>query len=129
MLADSDLLTPLEQYAVSLTRQAMCIYGDLAYPLRVNLMAPFRGSALTAQMEAFNKSMSNVRMSVEWLFGDIVKYFKFMDFKKNLKIGLSSIGKLYVVCALLRNVLTCLYGNSTSSYFKLDPPTLEEYFA
>ena len=127
MLADSDLLTALEQYAVSPTGQAMCIYGDPAYPLRVNLMAPFRGAALTAQMEA--KSMSNVRTSVEWLFGDVVEYFKFMDFKKNLKIGLSSIGKLYVVCALLRNALTCLYGNSTSSYFMLDPPTLEEYFA
>ena len=73
-------------------------------------MAPFRGAALTAQMEAFNDSMSNVRTSVEWLFGDIVEYFKFMDFKKNLKIGLSSIGKLYVVCALLRNALTFLYG-------------------
>ena len=106
-----------------------CISGDPAYPLRVNLMAPLRGAALTAQMEAFNKSMSNVRTSVEWLFGDIVEYFKFMDFKKNLKIGLSSIGKLYVVCALLRNALTCLYGNSTSSYLELDPPTLEEYFA
>ena len=129
MLADSNLLTALEQYVVSPTGQEMCIYGDPAYPLRVNLMAPFRGAALTAQMEAFNKSMSNVRTSVEWLFGDIVEYFKFMDFKKNLKIGLSSIGKLYVVCALLRNALTCLYGNSTSSYFKLDPPTLEEYFA
>ena len=87
-------------------------------------MAPFRGAALTAQMEAFNDSMSNVRTSVEWLFGDIVEYFKFMDFK-----GLSSIGKLYVVCALLRNALTCLYGNSTSSFFELDPPTLEEYFS
>lgn len=129
MLADSNLLTNLEQYATSPTGQEMCIYGDPAYPLRVNLMAPFKGAALTPQMEAFNDSMSNVRTSVEWLFGDIVQYFKFMDFKKNLKIGLSSIGKLYVVCALLRNALTCLYGNSTSSFFELDPPTLEEYFA
>ena len=129
MLADSDLLTALEQFAVSPTGQAMCIYGDPAYPLRVNLMAPFRGAALTAEMEAFNKSMSNVRTSVEWLFGDIVEYFRFMDFKKNLKIGLTSSGKLYVVRALLRNALTNLYGNSTTSYFKLDPPTLEEYFA
>ena len=129
MLADSDLLTALEQYAVSPTGQEMCIYGDPAYPLRVNFMAPFRGAALTAQMEAFNKSMSNVRTSVEWLFGDFVEYFKFMHFKENIKLGLSSIGKLYVVCVLLRNALTCLYGNSTSSYFKLDPPTLEEYFA
>lgn len=129
MLADSQLLTYLDQYAVSHTGQAMCIYGDPAYPLRVNLMAPFRNGVLTPQMEEFNKCMSGVRVSVEWLFGDIIQYFKFMDFKKNLKIGLSSVGKLYVVCALFRNALTCLYGNTTSRYFNLSPPTLEEYFA
>ena len=48
-------------------------------------MAPFRGAALTAQMEVFNDSMSNVRTSVEWLLGDIVEYFKFMDLQKTLK--------------------------------------------
>ena len=66
---------------------------------------------------------------MEWLFGDIINNFCFLDFKKNLKIGLSQIGKMYIVSALLRNALTCLYGNTTSQYFDLDPPTLEEYFA
>lgn len=47
MLADSNLLNPLEQYAVSPSGQAMCIYGDPAYPVRVNLMALFRGAAST----------------------------------------------------------------------------------
>ena len=50
-----------------------------------------------------------------------------MNFKKNLKIGLSAVGKMYFVCALLRNALTCLYGSTTSSYFGVDPPTLQEY--
>ena len=54
--------------------------------------------------------------------------FKFTDFKKNLKIGLSAVGKIYIVCALLRNALTCLYGNNTSAFFDVKPPTLEEYF-
>ena len=36
-------------------------------------------------MEAFNESMSKVRTSVEWVFGDIVRSFKFMDFKKELE--------------------------------------------
>ena len=39
--------------------------------------------------------MSAVRSSVEWLFGDVINYFKSLDFKKNLKIGLSSVGKMY----------------------------------
>ena len=62
------------------------------------------------------------------MFGDIINYFKFVDFKKNLKIGLSPVGKIYIVCALLRNALTCLYGNNTSTFFGIDPPVLEEYF-
>ena len=128
MLAESGLLQELERYAFSTGGQPMCIYGDPAYPLRVHLQGPFQGAALTPQMEMFNASMSSVRVSVEWLFGDILNYFKFIDFKKNLKIGLSSIGKTYVVCALLRNALTCLYGNLTSEFFELDPPSLQDYF-
>ena len=128
MLAESGLLRDLERYAFSTVGQPMCIYGDPAYPLRVHLQGPFQGAALTPQMEMFNDSMSSVRVSVEWLFGDILNYFKFLDFKKNLKIGLSSVGKTYVVCALLRNALTCLYGNNTSDFFELDPPILQDYF-
>lgn len=106
----------------------MCIYGDLAYPLRVHLQTPFREAQPRPLMREYNRSMSQLRISVEWLFGDIANSFKFTDYKKNLKIGLSSVGKMYVVCALLRNAITCLYGNQTSDYFDLDPPTLEEYF-
>ena len=128
MLADSGLLHQLQLHAVSLLGQPMCIYGDPAYPLRVQLQAPYRNAVLTPDMQAFNTSMSQVRIAVEWLFGDIVNYFKFIDYKKNLKIGLSSVGKMYIVCAILRNALTCLYGNTTSEFFDCDPPTLADYF-
>ena len=104
------------------------LYGDPAYPLRVHLQGPFKGAIITPQMQAFNSAISTVRISVEWLFGDITNYFKFVDFKKNLKICLSSVGKMYIVCAILHNALTCLYGNQTSSYFDLNPPSLQEYF-
>lgn len=123
MLVESRLLDSLQQYAYSTTNQPLCIYGDPAYPLRVHLQAPFRNAVMTPQMQEFNRSMSAVRTSVEWLFGDIVNYFKFIDFKKNLKIGLSAVGKMYIVCAILRNALTCLYKNQTSLYFNLEPPT------
>ena len=91
----------------------MCIYGDPAYPLRVHLQAPFRDGQITPEMEEFNRSMSSVQVAVEWIFGDIMNYFKFMDFKNNLKIDLSQVGKMYVVSAILKNGLTCLYGNTT----------------
>ena len=129
MLAMSGLLEQLEQHSFSPTGQALCIYGDPAYPHRLHLQCPFaRRAVLTPEEQAFNQSMSQVRVSVEWVFGDIVNYFKFVDFKKNLKIGLSSVGKFYVASALMRNALTCLYGNTTSAFFDLQPPALNEYF-
>ena len=129
MLAESSLLQELENQAFSPTGEPMCVYGDPAYPLRLHLQAPLREVQLTPEMVAYNKSMSRVRVAVEWIFGDIVNYFKFMDFKKNLKIGLSQVGKMYIVAAILRNALTCLYGNETSQFFELDPPSLHEYFS
>ena len=129
MLADSGLLGELEQHTFSPTGEAKALYGDPAYPLRVHLQVPYRNAGLTQQMEEFNRSMSAVRISVEWLFGDLINYFKFLDFKKNLEISSSAVGKTYLVCVLLRNAMTYLYGNSTSEFFGIDPPTLQEYFA
>jgi hypothetical protein len=129
MLAESGLLILLQENAYSTTGRAMCLYGDPAYPHRIHLQSPYRNAVITPQMLEFNRSMSSVRVSVEWIFGDIANYFKFMDFKKNLKIGLSSVGKFYLVPALFRNILTCMYHNQTSKYFGVEPPTLYEYFS
>ena len=63
-------------------------------------------------------------MSVGLVFKDIVTYLMFIDFNKDLKIGLSLVGKTYAVCALLQNAITCLYGSITAQYFA----TLEFYF-
>lgn len=129
ILAASGLLTDLQTYAYSPNGDPMCIYGDLAYPLRIHLQTPFQtGPRQTQQQRAFNQAMSSVRVSVEWVFGDIVNYFKFIDFKKDLKVGLSAVGKMYLICALLHNARCCLYKSNTSDYFGLDPPVLADYF-
>ena len=125
MLADSGLLADLQRTAFSLTGQPLCLYGDPAYPVRVHLQCPFRNAVPTPQMQEFNAAL---RISVEWLFGDIINYFKFLDFKNNLKVGLSSVGKMYLVGAIIRNAHTCLYYNQTSDFFSVHPPTLQDYF-
>ena len=96
MLRESGLLPMLQHHAISPTGQQLCVYGDPAYPLRVHLQAPFQqGVRFTPQMSAYNKSMDEVRVSVEWLFGDIANYFKFLDLKKkNSKIEQSSVCKI-----------------------------------
>ena len=72
--------------------------------------------------------MSKVKAEVEWIFADVVNYFKFLDFKKNLKISLSAVGKMYLSCAIILNAHTCLYGSTTLTYFGVDPPILNQYF-
>ena len=128
MLRESGLLQQLQEHCNAENGRPLCIYGDPAYPLRPHLQGPYQHNNLTEDEQAFNSAMSSVRVSVEWVFGEIVEYFAFVDFKKNQKIGLSDIGTMYRVCALLRNALTCLYGSTTSTFMDLEPPSLEEYF-
>ena len=128
LLAESGLLHELSRYSFAPDGTPLCLYGDPAYPLRVHLQGPFKGANLAPPQEEFNKSMSQVRVSVEWDFGYIVNFFAFLDFKKNLKIGLSAVGMMYIVCALSRNAHTCLYHTSTSYFFGIEPPRIQDYF-
>ena len=84
MLRESGLLLELEHYSQDVDGNMLCIYGDPAYPIRAHLQSPFKGN-VTPEQEAYNRSMSSVRVSVEWLFGDIINNFKFIDYKKKSK--------------------------------------------
>ena len=130
---DSDLL---DQVQVHMNRQrplldgaspVYSLYGDPAYPVRAQLLALHRGVNLTQDQILFNSRMSAVRVSVEYGFQKVLQQFAFLDFKKNLKILLQPVGRLYVVGVLLINCHTCLYGSQTSRMFDLSPPSLEEY--
>ena len=132
MLKDSGLLNILERVAYGPAGNVLCLYGDPAYPLRPHLMALYSVREVvmfTPNMQAFTEAMSTARVSVEWLFGDVLNSFKFLDFKNNLKLGFSAVGKYYIVAALFQNTLTCLYGNNTSTFFQLSPPTVHNYLA
>ena len=129
MLRESGLCTQLEQLPLAPDGGIYCIYGDPAYPLRPQLLAPFKGANLTEEQQEFNKQMSAVRVSVEWAYAKVVQLFAFVDFKKNLKLLLQPIATYYYVAVLLTNCHTCLRGNETSKLFGVNPPTLEEYLA
>lgn len=103
------------------------LYGDPAYPITNFLIAPFRERSLTEEQNLFNQRMSNVRECVEWTFGKVSTLFAFVDFKKNLKINLQPVAEYYLVATFLTNCHTCFYGSQTSSFFSLEPPTIEEY--
>ena len=61
--------------------------------------------------------MSKVKVVVEWIFNDVVNYFAFLDFKKNIKMGLSAISQMYFICPLIRSVHACLYRSTNSKFF------------
>ena len=95
--------------------------------MKRHLQSPFSGAHVNQQQKDVNKSISQVRVTVEWVFGDVINCFKHVDFKKNLKIGLSCVSKMYRVSAILTNAYTCLYKNNVSAIFGVDPPLLEDY--
>ena len=110
-------------------RNILCINVDPAYPLRQQPMGPFRGAAIIPLQDAWNESMSQFRPSAEWIFGDIINYFKVLDFKKGLQLQLSAVVKKYIVCDMMQNVGICLYcNNTTSEYFRVSPIPLGFYF-
>ena len=128
MLDESSLLNDLRRFAWH-NHQPLCIYGDPAYQLS-HLQVPYRQAQNNQDMISYNKAMGDVRVTVEWLFGNIKNYFKFTDFKKEMKLCLSrTVGKVYALCALLQNAHTCVYGNQVSAFFGMEPMNLQEYLS
>ena len=85
MLRMSDLLTKLSLNAWDTNGNPLCLYGDLAYPLRIHFQCPFRNIRLTEEQQNFNKSMSQERVAAEWLFGDISNGGPSLTLRKILK--------------------------------------------
>ena len=76
MLAMSGLLPELERFSRDRLGNILSIYGDSAYPLRPQLLTPFPGHIIPRNHEDWNKAMSEVRVSVEWVFGEVMNYFQ-----------------------------------------------------
>ena len=60
MLQQSDL-----KRVAHFNDQPLCLYGDPPYPLGVHLQVPFQGRVLTDEMQAYKKTMSSLRVSME----------------------------------------------------------------
>ncbi|KAJ8600683.1 hypothetical protein CTAYLR_010236 [Chrysophaeum taylorii] len=103
------------------------MFGDLGYTRNDVLQTPFKGVSPTDAETRFNYLMARIRVPVEWAFGDVLRYFAFVDFKKNIKMGLQPCGKFFHVATFLRNCHVCFYGHETASYFGCPAPDLSDY--
>ncbi|KAJ8912366.1 hypothetical protein NQ315_014733 [Exocentrus adspersus] len=125
---ESGLYEELEEITVFPNRRYV-IYGDQGYGLRELLIRPFSQNeiAINPERQHFNNTMSVLRVSVEWGFSKIITEFAFLDLKKNLMLLLQEVGTMYSVATLLTNCHTCLHSSQQSTYFNIQPPTLEQY--
>ena len=105
-----------QEHDLNFYQESMCLYGDSAYPLRVHLQGLFPNPIL--EQLKYNKTMSQAHVEIEYVFSNISNFFAFLDFEKNLKIGISFVGKIYTCCALMQNTRNCLYGCMTSIFFQ-----------
>lgn len=128
MLGQSALIQHLQQWFNDAAGIPYYLYGDPAYQVSPWLMTPYKG-VLNQLQQTFNARMSGVRVSVEWGFGKVVALWPYVDYAKKQQVALSAagLGKQYAVAGILTNCHSCFYGNTTSKYFGVDPPSLHSY--
>jgi len=86
------------------------LYADKIYNDCGIVTAAFslRHGPLYNWMVRENRVMSNIRVAVEWTFGQITSLFKFIDYYKTQKMMESPIEKHQTVAAFLENCHNCI---------------------
>ena len=69
-----------------------------------------------------SQEWSEVQTTVEYFFGEI-KTYKFVDFTLPLKIGLSSVERIYLKYEIVEKARSCLYGSKADDVFETNPIT------
>ena len=125
VLRRSGILQYLRNHAIF---NGFVVLGDSAYPTNDVMISIYKGRQLPPASVAFNAVMCPIRTSVEWGYEKIVRYWAFLDFKKQMKIQRCALVPMWRLGVFLTNCLTCAKGgNQISKYFGVAPPSLEEY--
>ncbi|ETO66295.1 hypothetical protein F444_16437 [Phytophthora nicotianae P1976] len=80
MLRQSGLPELLED---NLEFHGKLVYGDPAYGCTDVFCCPYKGCSINPRQHAVNKGMSSKRVSVEWSYGQITRYFSYLDFTRH----------------------------------------------
>jgi hypothetical protein len=119
MLRESGLLEELETMFPTMDH-FYSLFGDPAYPQTHLLFGGYRNPATGSPEAMWNTKMSSVRESVEWMFGSIVQYWRFLDFRASMKVFLFPVANYYRVGAFLLNLHNSLYAGKCANYFDVD---------
>ncbi|KAI9345936.1 hypothetical protein BD770DRAFT_413872 [Pilaira anomala] len=76
-----------------------------------------------------NANMSKVRISAEWEFTEVRKYFLYFKTDHMMKVQQDNLFRAYILSTVFKNMVHCARGrSSTGIYFGLRPPVFENYF-
>ena len=87
------------------------IYGDSAYGCSDLVCCPFTQAEPGSREANFNSAMSSVRESVEWSFGRLKTLWPPVAYDKKQKVRQFTIGRRFLLAALLTNFHCCLQPN------------------
>jgi hypothetical protein len=76
------------------------LYADSGYVVRPYILAPFPRQTSDPEELLFNKRMAKIRVTVEWAFKDVKKYFSHQAFSRKMVLSRVPIGKWYICTAL-----------------------------
>lgn len=82
---------------------------------------------MPSRQQAFNKSLSTVRIAIENAFGIVQKLWTYTAFSKSLAAGKQPVGAIFAVAVLLTNCHSCLRSNQISERFGVPPPLVKDY--
>jgi nuclease HARBI1 len=105
-------------------------YGDGLYIVKSHIRRRHVGANLSQQQRLQNRTMSRLRIAIEWVFGKMKRLWRIVGSMDNCKIrerGVASVNNIIKVAVFFTNCHTCLYGSLTNSYFNVQPPSLEIY--
>jgi nuclease HARBI1 len=103
------------------------VYGDGGYSNTAYMTCPYRAPTAAAEIQ-FNKRMAQARVSVEWAYGRVTNLFRSLSFFHNQRLLQTPLAQQYKAAVLFTNIRTCLdRGNILSDYFRLTPPSLQQY--
>lgn len=103
------------------------LYGDSIYSTTTFVCAPPKGGNVLPAQKEFNRKMSSLRVSVEWLIGKVYWLCGLLRQRVMHEVFRDDVASRFLVGVFLTNCHTCLYGSQASMYFKCESPDLEEY--
>ena len=106
-----------------------CTYGDSAYVCVRDEFVQCRHTLyehdpfdVRARSVLENLKMSVCREVIEWDYGDVGRYFSYVDYKKRLQMRKSNVGMQYLTAMIMRNAMVAMRRGNTSKFFSNDFP-------